>query len=39
MREYDKFKEICNEIDVLMEQKVTKSSPQFRAWHSKAEHF
>lgn len=39
MREYDKFKEICNEIDVLMEQKVTKSSPQFRAWHSKAERF
>lgn len=39
MREYEKFKEIYNEIDVLMEQKVRKSTPQFQAWHSKAERF
>lgn len=39
MREYEKFKEIYNEIDVLMEQKVKRSAPQFQAWHSKAERF
>lgn len=39
MREYEKFKEIYKEIDVLMEQKVNKYTPQFQAWHSKAERF
>ena len=39
MKEYEKFKEIYNEIDVLLEQKVKKSTPQFQAWYSKAERF
>ena len=39
MREYEKFKEIYDEIDELIEQKVSASTPKFQAWHVKAERF
>ncbi len=39
MGEYEKFKKIYDEIDELMNQNVSSSSPKFQAWHVKAERF
>lgn len=39
MGEYEKFKEIYDEIDELMTQNVSSSAPKFQAWHVKAERF
>lgn len=39
MSEYEKFKGIYDEIEVLIEQKVRRTTPQFQAWHSKTERF
>lgn len=39
MKEYEKFKEIYDEIDELIEQKVSASTPKFQAWHVKTERF
>lgn len=39
MGEYEKFKKIYDEIDELMNQNVSSSSPKFQAWYVKAERF
>lgn len=39
MNDYIKFKEIYDEIDILIENKVTSSEPMFKAWRSKTERF
>lgn len=39
MGEYEKFKKIYDEIDELMNQNASSSSPKFQAWHVKAERF
>ena len=39
MTDYEKMKNIIDEIDVLVENKVTCSSPEFKAWNSKTERF
>lgn len=39
MRDYDKFKEIYDEIDELLDKNVNASSPMFQAWYVKAERF
>lgn len=39
MTDYEKLKGIIDEIDVLIENKVTSSNPEFKAWHLKAERF
>lgn len=37
--DYQKLKEIIDEIDVLIGKSITKTSPEFQAWHTKAERF
>lgn len=39
MIEYEKFKEIYDEIDELIAQNVSSSTPKFQAWRVKAERF
>ena len=39
MTDNEKLKNIIDEIDVLIENKVTCSSPEFKAWSNKAERF
>lgn len=38
-KDYDKLKEIVDEIDVLIDKQVRSSTPEFQAWHSKTKHF
>lgn len=39
MTDYEKLKGIIEEIDVLIEKKVSSSDPDFKAWQTKAERF
>lgn len=39
MKKFDKLKAIIDEIDRLIQKKVTSSSPDFQAWRTKAERF
>lgn len=39
MKDYEKLKEIIDEIDTLIAHHVTKLAPAFTAWHMKAERF
>ncbi len=39
MTDYEKLKEICDEIDLLISKKVDASSPEFIAWQTKTEDF
>ena len=39
MKKFDKLKAIIDEIDQLIQKKVTSSSPDFQAWRTKAERF
>ena len=39
MTEYQKLKSIIDEIDVLIEKRVTSDSPEFEAWKTKAQRF
>lgn len=39
MSDYERLKEIIDEIDTLLEHHVTKSAPAFCAWYNKAERF
>lgn len=39
MKEYEKFKEIYDEIDELITERVSASTPKFQAWHVKTERF
>ena len=39
MSDYEKLKEICDEIDDLIASRATKGTPKFKAWHTKAERF
>lgn len=39
MKDYEKLKEIYDEIDVLINQRVSSSDPKFQAWHVKTERF
>lgn len=39
MSDYEKLKEIIDEIDILINDNVTKGTPAFTAWHTKAERF
>lgn len=39
MSDYEKLKSIIDEIDVLIGKSVTKFTPEFQAWHTKAERF
>lgn len=39
MNDYEKLKEIIDEIDTLIAHNVTKFAPAFTAWHMKAERF
>ncbi len=39
MNDYERLKEIIDEIDDLIEHSVTKFAPAFIAWHTKAERF
>lgn len=39
MTDYEKLKSIIDDIDALIESKVTLSSPEFKAWHLKTERF
>lgn len=37
MSTYSKFKNVIDEIDVLLDSQVTSSDPAFKAWKSKVE--
>ena len=39
MTDYEKFKGIIDEIDVLINKKVDSSDAGFEAWHTKTERF
>lgn len=39
MTDYEKFKQLYEEIDVLIEKKVTSSDEEFITWHKKVERF
>ncbi len=39
MTDYEKLKEIIDEIDVLISKGVTSSTPDFQAWKIKTERF
>lgn len=39
MSDYEKLKEICDEIDDLIASRATKRAPIFTAWHTKTERF
>ena len=39
MTEYEKLKAIIDEIDNLINQQVSSSTPAFKTWHTKAERF
>lgn len=39
MTDYEKLKNIIDEIDNLINHHVRSSAPAFRAWHTKAERF
>ncbi len=39
MTEYERLKSIIDEIDVLIDKKVSSSDPEFEAWQTKTERF
>lgn len=39
MTDYERLKELCDEIDLLIEKKVTCSDPKFKAWKVKADRY
>ena len=39
MNQYDKLKEIIDELEILMVKSVTSTSPEFIAWKTKTERF